>query len=1184
METDKQPPKIMAIRVNNLGKAERNQKIKEGECIIPFKYKRETHNKCFPTPKGEICATSVSKFGTLKTYGYCVKNKTIKKDKSTKSKTVERTKLKLLRKKKRKLILIPKKIEDSKIKSKDLKLSLHSSSKMSGYNEELSKIFGELYQIMISKGEPFRARAYKKAQETILNAGFIITADNFKDLQKLPGIGETIVKKVEEYITTGKLKAIEKEKTNPIIIFTQIYGVGPKKAKELVEKNGVSTISELREAVKENPELLNDKQKIGLQYYEDILERIPRSEIDKYKTLFESIMYSVCDKSECNIEIVGSYRRGVASSGDIDVILSHSQNDKKIFKQFIDKCISDGVITEVLSRGNTKSLVVGTLPEGGGGDSESGKYRRIDFMFTSPEEYPFAILYFTGSATFNTRMRQRALDLGFSMNEHGLYHMVKGKKGTKIDVTFSDEEGIFSYLGMKYKTPVERKNGNAVELIGSKGLTDAKTKDTTKDIKKTKIIKKKPKKLVLVEDDKSGTQNVVFKKTVKKKPKALKKDKKTEMEWREHLTLFAKTGIDYLHGLSESTIGNLLIFSNHLYYNETPILSDGQYDILKEYMETHYPKNKALNVIGAPIEINKQKVKLPYFMGSMDKIKPDTKILGNWKQKYQGPYVLSTKLDGISGLYVLRDGEKKLYTRGNGTYGQDITHLIPYLRLPTELPVDETDTPYTSLAIRGELIMKKDVFETKYAGEWSNARNMVSGIVNSKTHLIEKYQDIDFVAYEVIDPELSPGKQFQIMNNLTEKDEIITAKNIILSDSETGKLTNEYLSELLVDWRTNYTYEIDGVIVTNDAVYSRKDCNPDHSFAFKMVLSDQVVEAKVVDVIWAASKDGYLKPRIRIEPVTIGGAKIEYATAFNGAFVRDRKIGIGAVIQLVRSGDVIPHIMDVITPAPEAKMPDVEYKWNETGVDIILVDKSADPTVLLKNLTGFFVTLGVEGLSSGNIKRIMDAGYTSVEGILAMTIDDFLTVNGFKQKMANKIYNSIHSKIDESTLAKLMSATNLFGRGMGERRMNVILEAYPDILTVKKSESEKTKMVASLPGFAAKTASHFVSHIDDFMDFVHAAGLESKVTQYKKDLSAQKKDVDESHPLYGKKIVMTGFRNKELEKKIKEVGGTMSSSVSKNVFIVILKDLDNIDTGKAIKAKDLGIKLMILQDFKQKYF
>jgi NAD-dependent DNA ligase len=120
-------------------------------------------------------------------------------------------------------------------------------------------------------------------------------------------------------------------------------------------------------------------------------------------------------------------------------------------------------------------------------------------------------------------------------------------------------------------------------------------------------------------------------------------------------------------------------------------------------------------------------------------------------------------------------------------------------------------------------------------------------------------------------------------------------------------LSNKLLSEVLVDWRKNYKYEIDGVIVAHNKIYmERKNKNPEHAFAFKMVLMDQVVEAKVVNVLWSPSKDGYLKPRVQIEPVELGGVTITYATGKNASFIEKNKIGIGAIIELIRSGDVIP--------------------------------------------------------------------------------------------------------------------------------------------------------------------------------------------------------------------------------------------------------------------------------------
>jgi len=387
------------------------------------------------------------------------------------------------------------------------------------------------------------------------------------------------------------------------------------------------------------------------------------------------------------------------------------------------------------------------------------------------------------------------------------------------------------------------------------------------------------------------------------------------------------------------------------------------------------------------------------------------------------------------------------------------------------------------------------------------------------------------------------------------------------------------LSQTLVEWRENYPYEIDGVIVANDAKYERKAGNPEHAFAFKMVLSDQIAEAKVVDVIWTPSKDGYLKPRVQIEPINLGGVRIEFATGFNGAFINDNKIGIGAVVELIRSGDVIPYIRKVTMPASNGKMPNVAYKWNDTNVDILLEDIDSDETVKEKLLTAFFRGIGVEGLSSGNIARIIQAGYDTIPEILKMDVEDFLEVEGFKEKMAVKLHDGIAEKVEAASLITIMSASNMFGRGFSEKKLELIMDAYPTVLLSKESNSQKIAMISSIKGMAEKSAEAFVERIPDFIQFIKDAGLVKKLAQG----ITSKKAVDESHPLFGKSIVMTGFRDADLQDKIKNVGAKVGSSVSKNTFILLVKDLEE-DTGKAAEARRLGVKIMTPQQFNEKYF
>jgi NAD-dependent DNA ligase len=960
-------------------------------------------------------------------------------------------------------------------------------------NEKFIDIMEQLANIMLKQGEPFRARAYQKAQETIMAYPADILSPD--DLKGKPNIGPTIIEKLNEYVQTGTLRVLEREKTNPVNILGEVYGIGPKKAKELVDK-GIITI----EALRANQDtLLNETQKVGLKYYEDILKRIPRSEIEEYKSLFTSVV-----AEEAKMEIVGSYRRGAESSGDIDVIIT--SNNPAIFINFVDSLIKTGVIQEVLSRGPTKCLVITKLPN-------KDTSRRVDFLYTTPEEFPFAILYFTGSKIFNTVMRHEALAKELTMNEHGLYSLVGKKKGEKVDHIFRTEKDIFDYLGLEYKAPQERTDGRAIIKVSSKATASAANEEIKEE------------------------ENIVEK----------------------NIKNFKKNGITVLQGLNEHQLTEMLSIANILYRNLQPIMTDNEYDILQDYITEKYPSNQEVYKIGAPVE--KNKIQLPYEMGSMDKIKPDTAALSNWTKKYTGPYILSCKLDGVSGLYSTEEKIPKLYTRGDGKVGQDISHLIPHLRLPKSKGV----------VIRGEFIIPKSIFETKYKTIFANPRNMVAGIVNQKT-VSEAINDIHFVAYEVIKPVLKPSDQMSFLR-------IQNVETVL--NKTTTTVSNEMLSDTLIEWRQNYAYEIDGVIVTDDKLYPRKSGNPEHSFAFKMVLSDQIAEAKVVDVIWTPSKDGYLKPRVQIEPINLGGVRIEYATGFNGSFINDNKVGIGAVIELIRSGDVIPHIRKVTTPAEEAKMPSIPYKWNDTHVDILLEDINSDETVKEKVITGFFRGIGVEGLSSGNISRIIDAGFDSVPKIINMTVGDFLTVDGFKDKTANKLYNGIKEKLESASVISIMSASNIFGRGFSGKKTELIMEAYPDVLISKEPAQEKINKVASIKGMAKKTAEAFVQAIPNFIQFLQEIKLTHKISQAQEEQSPLL-EKDPSHPLFGKTIIMTGFRDAAIQQLIKDVGAKLGSSVSKNTFLVLVKDLEE-DTGKALDAKKLGIKLMTPEEFKAQY-
>jgi len=1035
-------------------------------------------------------------------------------------------------------------------------------------NTQFINLMEQLVTIMTKQGEPFRARAYQKAQQTIMTYPNNITSPN--DLLNQPNIGATIMEKLNEYIKTGTLEIIEREKNNPANILADVYGIGPKKAKELVEQ-GITSIQQLRE----NQHLINEVQKIGLKYYEDVLKRIPRQEIDEYKRQIDQLLKKVEQNLAppfSKVEVVGSYRRGAETSGDIDIIFTSSSPAP--FITLIDELIKQGIIVNVLSRGPSKCLVMARIPS-------SQTTRRVDFLYTTPEEFPFAILYFTGSKTFNTIMRQKALDMGYTMNEHGITFLSTKEK---VTTHFETEKDIFDFLKMEYKTPEERDNLNikiksllkidtCLENIKVPSVPKAPRAITKKNKESTK---KKTKKIIILEEP--PFQNPVLEKVEQNlvsdlaPPPLLKKVEKN---------LISDLAPPFQKVEKVEDLVNLLQEAKIKYYNGEPIMTDNEYDILENYMKEKYPENPFLKQIGAPLS-TKNKVKLPYFMGSMDKIKPDTNALNTWKTKFQGPqYILSCKLDGVSGLYTTETATPKLYTRGDGIYGQDVSHLIPYLNLPK--------TP--NLVLRGEFIISKALFVAKYKEKFANPRNMVAGLINQKStnnKNKEILKDLTFIAYELIKPETKPSDQFKILKTQTNANLNIVQHTII----ERSSLSNELLSQTLVNWRETSPYEIDGIIVTNDANYKYPtEGNPEHSFAFKMVLSEQIAEAKVLNVIWTPSKDGYLKPRVQIEPINLGGVQIEYATGFNAKFIQDNKIGVGALIELVRSGDVIPHIRSIITPAIQPKMPPettTPYKWSPNHVDIILEDIQSNEDVKEKNITGFFKGIQVDGLSSGNISRIIQhTNFNNIPKILNMTPADFLKIDGFKEKTATKLYEGIKTKIQEVTLLTIMSASNIFGRGFSDKKLELILNEYPDVLLSPDPLQTKIQKVESIKGMAIKTAEAFVNQIPAFLEFLQETNLTHKLTQTtnKNQTTNQDQNQDQKnteHPLYNKTIVMTGFRDQDLQEELKKLGVKQTTSVSKNTFILLVKDKQD-ETSKVLDAKKLNIPIMTKEEFTAKF-
>jgi DNA polymerase/3'-5' exonuclease PolX len=287
--------------------------------------------------------------------------------------------------------------------------------------------------------QPFKARAYNKVISSIeLSTD---SHDTFESFSNIKGIGDKIKEKIKEYFETGKMGAVERALSDTTFSLkrklSNLYGVGPVKIKELMTK--VSSFEEL----KKKPEILNEKQKIGLKYYDDMLQRIPMYEGKKHYNIINKTFNKTYKDIE--FELVGSYRRKNVDMGDIDVLIKNRPDLE--LKNLINELKSSGYIIETLANGKNKFMGLCKLAPG-------LPARRIDILIADSSYYYFALLYFTGSYEFNIYMRRIALQKKISLSEYGF----KDKKNKIIDTTdvIKSEKDIFDYLAIPYVLPENR--------------------------------------------------------------------------------------------------------------------------------------------------------------------------------------------------------------------------------------------------------------------------------------------------------------------------------------------------------------------------------------------------------------------------------------------------------------------------------------------------------------------------------------------------------------------------------------------------------------------------------------------------------------------------------------------------------------------------------------------------------
>lgn len=327
-------------------------------------------------------------------------------------------------------------------------------------NKNITDIFKKLIDIYRALGDDRRSFSYHKAIPVIEKLPFKI--ESSAQVKHLPAIGKSLQDHIQEILTTGKLSKLEHfendEKVKTIALFGEVWGIGPATALKLYEK-GYRTLEDLK-----NEPSLTKAQRLGLQFFDDIKTRIPRHEVEEMEKLLCKIGQDILP--EVVIVCGGSYRRGKASCGDIDIIITHpdGQSHKGFLAKFVKHLKEVNFLREDL-------IVSSHIEEGtdSGVDTYFGLCtypgrelrHRIDLKVYPRDIYPFGLIAWTGNDTLNRRLRILAGSKGYRLDDTGLFPATPGSasnRGSRAtsSIRFNTEKEVFDFLGFPWLEPHER--------------------------------------------------------------------------------------------------------------------------------------------------------------------------------------------------------------------------------------------------------------------------------------------------------------------------------------------------------------------------------------------------------------------------------------------------------------------------------------------------------------------------------------------------------------------------------------------------------------------------------------------------------------------------------------------------------------------------------------------------------
>lgn len=626
-----------------------------------------------------------------------------------------------------------------------------------------------------------------------------------------------------------------------------------------------------------------------------------------------------------------------------------------------------------------------------------------------------------------------------------------------------------------------------------------------------------------------------------------------------------------IYNHEEDVVYDEIIKSQNTYVNDSNEdnikYEDEEFDALVDY----YGREKnQLTLIGAPV--TGDEVNLPYPMPSLNKISFGSlaeKKLKEFMTKNKGPYCVSRKVDGTS-LQVIynydKDSDKTtitMCTGGDGQKGKNVSFISEHIDLPK---LKE------NCVIRGELTITFENFEKiapklrKRGMKATNSRNAVNGIVNRKDADEKLLRKCFFIAFGICSSTDNMTQQFKQLKEWgfeTPRPKTVEYKS--------SKKFMEYLKERFEEESEKRTYRTDGLVIMSDSEFEQnlENSNPIYAFAFKM---NTYAVTKVKKIKWKFTRYGYLTPIAIVKPVDILGSTMRKASAVHAKEIKKKKIGPGAIVSVTFCGDIIPKIVSVITPGTPT-YPKIPYHWNDNKIEIIADNAEQYDEVKILRMHYFLKTIGVKHFGEKRVKSLFENGVDSISKLVNLKKKHMDGIDGFRDKTKQKIIDQLKKAFKEMTWGKLMAATGFFDEGIGEERMNSVINFYPDWETRDLTPED----LIQIPGIGPVYSEQIAMNFPDFKSWVE---------ENPKCVPKENEEDDEyEKDLKGEVIVFTGFGSGTqglLERELKLRGAIVKDTLVLSTTILVKKD-KNFTSKKVEQAEARGVKTYTLEKFIKKY-